>query len=369
MKMKNSTTLTIIFSIAVLVGIAIPRANALELLTYWDFNDPSDAASAADVTGNTPDLGFNGNAAYTEDGGGLSDSAGDYALDLGGVNDGSYGQTLEGEHLNSAFDNNAMSVAFWQNTTQIGNTSSFWIHSPDATGGQRGFQAHTPWGNGTIFFDQSGCCGASQRLTVGGLVQLNTWQHFVFQRDVDGNMEIWVDGVQAASQGGAEPLDVFNGIITIGAEGPTTANSFAGRIDDFGIFNEVLDEDQIATLAGGSSPMALIDTSDDDEDGLPDIWEESLVDNLDDLNGNGAGPGPGSGTGDFDGDGLTDLDEYEETKTNPIVADTDGDGLLDGVETGTGTYVSATNTGTDPKNADTDGDGLLDGVETNSGIA
>ena len=57
------------------------------------------------------------------------------------------------------------------------------------------------------------------------------------------------------------------------------------------------------------------------------FWEESLVDNLDDLNGNAAGPGPGSGTGDFDGDGLTDLDEYEETKTNPIVADTDGDGL------------------------------------------
>ncbi|MFL2479306.1 MAG: LamG-like jellyroll fold domain-containing protein, partial [Verrucomicrobiales bacterium] len=128
-----------------------------------------------------------------------------------------------------------------------------------------------------------------------------------------------------------------------------------------------LDEDQIATLADGSSPMALIDTSDDDEDGLPDIWEEKLVDNLDDLNGNGAGPGPGSGTGDFDGDGLTDLDEYEETKTNPIVADTDSDGLSDGVETGTGTYVSATNTGTDPKNADSDGDGLLDGVETNSG--
>ena len=173
MKMKNSTTLTIFFSIAVLVGIAIPRANALELLTYWDFNDPGDSTSAADVTGNSPDLTFNGGAAYTEDGGGLSDSAGDYALDLGGVNDGSYGQTLEGEHLNSAFDNNAMSVAFWQNTTQIGNTSSFWIHSPDATGGQRGFQAHAPWGNGTIFFDQSGCCGASQRLTVGGLVQLN----------------------------------------------------------------------------------------------------------------------------------------------------------------------------------------------------
>ena len=76
-----------------------------------------------------------------------------------------------------------------------------------------------------------------QRLTVGGLVQLEQWQHFVFQRDADGNMEIWVDGEEVASQGGAEPLDEFNGIITIGAEGPTQANSLAGRIDDFAIFN------------------------------------------------------------------------------------------------------------------------------------
>jgi len=41
---------------------------------------------------------------------------------------------------------------------------------------------------------------------------------------------------------------------------------------------------------------------------------------------------------------------------------------LDGAETGTGVWVSATNTGTDPLNADTDGDGLLDGVETNTGV-
>ncbi|MCP4847053.1 MAG: hypothetical protein GY899_03790, partial [Verrucomicrobiaceae bacterium] len=107
---------------------------------------------------------------------------------------------------------------------------------------------------------------------------------------------------------------------------------------------------------------------DADNDGIPDAWEEAFVDNLDDLNGKGEGPGPGSGTGDFDGDGLTDLDEYEETKTDPTKADTDEDELSDAVETNTGTYVSATNTGTDPKKADTDSDGLLDGVETNTGI-
>ncbi|MBL6828794.1 MAG: hypothetical protein ISQ74_02745 [Puniceicoccaceae bacterium] len=47
--------------------------------------------------------------------------------------------------------------------------------------------------------------------------------------------------------------------------------------------------------------------------------------------------------------------------------DTDGDGLADGVETNTGTFLDAANTGTDPNDPDTDDDGLVDGVETNTG--
>lgn len=46
--------------------------------------------------------------------------------------------------------------------------------------------------------------------------------------------------------------------------------------------------------------------------------------------------------------------------------DTDADGLLDRVETGTGTYVDETDTGTDPDDADTDDDGLSDSDEVNS---
>ena len=44
-------------------------------------------------------------------------------------------------------------------------------------------------------------------------------------------------------------------------------------------------------------------------------------------------------------------------------ADSDFDGLDDHVETNTGVYVSASNTGTDPNAADTDGDGVPDGLE------
>jgi len=47
--------------------------------------------------------------------------------------------------------------------------------------------------------------------------------------------------------------------------------------------------------------------------------------------------------------------------------DTDSDGLVDSVETGTGIFVDANNTGTDPNKADTDGDGVKDGQEVIDG--
>jgi cysteine-rich repeat protein len=47
--------------------------------------------------------------------------------------------------------------------------------------------------------------------------------------------------------------------------------------------------------------------------------------------------------------------------------DRDEDTLLNGVETNTGTFVDANNTGTDPALADTDGDGFDDDVEVSSG--
>ena len=59
---------------------------------------------------------------------------------------------------------------------------------------------------------------------------------------------------------------------------------------------------------------------------------------------------------DSDGDGLLDGDEIQR-KTNPLNADTDGDGLRDGDEI---------RMGTDPTKQDTDGDGLVDGAEPGS---
>ena len=48
--------------------------------------------------------------------------------------------------------------------------------------------------------------------------------------------------------------------------------------------------------------------------------------------------------------------------------DSDNDGLLNEVETNTGIFVDASDTGTDPLNPDYDGDGLLDGFEFDNGF-
>ena len=82
---------------------------------------------------------------------------------------------------------------------------------------------------------------------------------------------------------------------------------------------------------------------DADSDGLDDIWELGFADDLATL-----------GDGDAEADGLSDADE-QATGTNPVLADTDGDGLEDGAEVNTH--------GTSPTNADSDGDTLSDGDE------
>ena len=108
--------------------------------------------------------------------------------------------------------------------------------------------------------------------------------------------------------------------------------------------------------------------ADNDSDDLPDTWELATAFNLTDLKGRNPTAGPGSGTGNFDGDTLTDLQEFKLTRglyplLSPLLADTDGDGLQDGVELNPAAPRILTN----PTIADTDGDGLNDMVENNSG--
>ncbi|MDC3237063.1 putative Ig domain-containing protein, partial [Candidatus Poseidoniaceae archaeon] len=86
----------------------------------------------------------------------------------------------------------------------------------------------------------------------------------------------------------------------------------------------------------------LIEDLDDDDDGYSDLLEdECLSDSLDEN----------SMPGDLDGDSICD----------PLDNDVDGDGLFNLLEDSSGNYTSIIDTGTNPLLADTDGDGVCDG--------
>ncbi len=154
------------------------------------------------------------------------------------------------------------------------------------------------------------------------------WHHVAW-RYQDGVQAIFVDGVLANS-GAQGPLQVAENVV-IGATHPSENRDFAGGIDEVRIYNVALSGIAIASLVGGG---------DSDGDGLDDGWERANFGNLDQT-----------ADGDPDGDNISNTDELAQG-THPNLADTDGDGLNDDVETET-----------DPLDADSDNDGLLDGEE------
>ena len=213
--------------------------------------------------------------------------------------------------------------------------------------------------------------------------EVDTWQNFDTEQGVN------ISGLAGGSD--LDQLAFTNGPIlndgervegtieivwqpSLGATFTTTGMNTNADFENVEIPDFVSSDDHtfiISARVGGANQDFIIDNliiqtglfdGDEDEDNIPDVYENEIAGNITDLNGIGEGPGPGAGTGDFDGDGIADFEEYEN-RTNPTKVDTDEDGLSDKAETGTGIWVSIDDTGTNPLKADSDSDGLSDGVE------
>ena len=111
--------------------------------------------------------------------------------------------------------------------------------------------------------------------------------------------------------------------------------------------------DAFEILHGG--PWHLVYDPDSDADGTGDALEDADGEGLDARGEQDAAGDPL--VPDTDGDGLTDAAEAGTHATRPDRADTDGDGLDDGAEL---------RAGTDPLDPDTDDDGIPDGEDVNT---
>lgn len=270
--------------------------------------------------------------------------------------------------------NNGVSTALNNALPATGNFSVFVtaLFPVNYQGGARMLLSNNNGQAGRIDFGINGAAATPNQLTFfyGGTTNLSVsftdsvaspvlfdggWHEVGVTRS--GNTyQLYVDGV-ARGASGASSLAINTGTNYLIGRRTAFSGFWSGRISEVQVFDDVRTT---------GLPILAYDA---DGDAIADEWEvryfaEAGEDPVADLAAILARCEPG---GDLDGDGMDNLAEFV-AGSHPGNGDTDGDGLGDAVETGTGTWESATNTGTNRLKPDTDGDGLLDGQENNSGM-
>jgi len=269
-------------------------------------------------------------------------------------------------------DGKVTSVEYWFKTTQVGTHGNNSWQSPSIMARESPGDGDMYWGKinnvGEFGFSTSDNNDILTKRDLNKNVTDGNWHHLVMIKEWHLNSanisRMFIDG-GPLQPGGASFTKTLGSGTGVNYQDDDalirylgfTQNGEQENVQFIGFLDEVAIYDRALTDAEVRMHSQAVFGADTDNDGMPDVYE---------LN-NGLNPNSSADANtDADGDGLTNLQEYK-LGTNPQIADTDGDGLVDGVETGTGVWVSLSNTGTDPFNPDTDADGLKDGAENNTG--
>ena len=228
----------------------------------WSFSVQEYRGPTLDAVGSYPGL-ILGAAEYTADGGGRSGEAGDYGMDF--TSAGGSVVVTQFDYLKEAFANDELTVVLWSKKHTISNSSAFWITSASASSGNRGFQAHIPWGNNQIYFDTQGCCTVPTQRLNGTIVDFpdyqddtfwtDSWHLFSFSKNQDFK-EIRIDGELFLDIFDADPLIPDVTVLFIGSDG-VLGNRDLSVFDDFAIFSTALSESDLRSIADGMSPSDL----------------------------------------------------------------------------------------------------------------
>jgi len=162
----------------------------------------------------------------------------------------------------NATTGNKVTIMFWlkPNSESIGE-SPFWISDSNSSAGNRIFQAHVEWYDGTTYWDSSWGDGTDQRVSGDlGLVS-DVLHHFAFTYNGDtGLTEVFKDGVALISGTTATQASLPWSTIQNMELGAASFTAWwpGGQIDDFAIFNDALSSAQInLARTGGVAALAV----------------------------------------------------------------------------------------------------------------
>ncbi|MDP7356800.1 MAG: hypothetical protein QF828_00055, partial [Pseudomonadales bacterium] len=214
----------------------------VNLLAHWGFDEELDAVQSIDsVAGMTADL-LRGARITT-------DSIRGNALDASAAAN-SYA-TADGAFLNLTSPLNQFSFTFWSKWVGgLSASSHFWARSTSSPSGERGAQAHVPWGGGNIFWDTSGCCGgADTRINMGWGGDYHSWNHFAFTKNGD-TKQIYINGELFHEGENTAPINSdFHTLNIMGDQ--NGGNSPNAIMDDFAVFGSALESEQLADVMTG----------------------------------------------------------------------------------------------------------------------
>ena len=271
--LRSAPRLDGLIGVTLLLSAALLSRARADLIGYWNMNDFEDPTVVLDRSGNdndgditsfneafdTADPAWEGVPSYTDDGGGVTGSPGDRALDFGAVRNGAIVNlpTAADGAFDSIAENDEFTIAFWAfgGDDLPAQTVVFaFYHDPALfDGDHRMISVHLPWSNSKITYDTGGCCGGENRVSKDAeLAEFQgQWNHYAFLKESERiaiylNGELWLEGfgkkglnpfATAMFGGGRRGKDALRGDITWG-----------GLLDEFRVYDEALGEDEIAAL-------------------------------------------------------------------------------------------------------------------------
>jgi hypothetical protein len=148
-----------------------------------------------------------------------------------------------------------VTVSYWTfvASADVKNSSSFSVGNMDVP---NRFQAHSPWGDGNIYWDYGTATVGSGRVSTSYTAYLDAWTHVALVSEGTGGtfQAIYLNGTQAVSVATSSGPTVALSGATIG--GWPSGSFVKGLIDDFRIYGRVLSPQEIAALAAGASGPA-----------------------------------------------------------------------------------------------------------------